>query len=48
MKTKEFWKKKIFILSMPILFYVLKLDNDPYDNKKRFYLFNKKNEKYLG
>ena len=36
------------IMSVPALFWLIKLDTDPYDRRKKFYLFNPHQEWVLG
>ena len=42
------WQRNMKIMAIPTGFYIAKLDHDPYDNRKKFYLFNPKNEKIIG
>jgi hypothetical protein len=48
MKTQEFRRRLMKITGIPILFYLWKLDTDPYDMRKKFYLFNRDHEWRLG
>ena len=38
----------MMLMMFPLALYCYKLDIDPYDKSRKFYLFNKKHEKDIG
>jgi hypothetical protein len=40
MLTGKFWSRMLKLSLLPLAFYLYKLDTDPYDNTKKFYLFS--------